>query len=277
MPKNNITPLSEFRRAAYRALRESNKNKMDLKDPQVEFYLLTNLVTHGCPKSTLDQILQTQANKPIDSTSTEIVTATPATRKSVTFKLPVPETVTPRPAPIPETVTPRPSPVPETVTPDPTQIVDSVAAEPMLIWETVTLCPTPSPMPRTVNLKMPTISQPYNTKETNNPAYYSNRMPPVSWPRRLELFPSRQRSRVATAAAAAATASIAAQVRQDALDALAHKRAPLLRLAAKDIQNDQQRVKRNKNLLSSALSIIREMDPAYLEILCYAIHDQVTQ
>ncbi|XP_064538965.1 uncharacterized protein LOC135428791 [Drosophila montana] len=95
-----------------------------------------------------------------------------------------------------------------------------------------------------------------------------------------------QHVRVATAAAAAAAATVVAQLRKDAIDAVARQQAPYMRMAALSSarsnssngpQSDQRRVIRNSNLLSSALSIIREMDPAFLETLCYAIHDQVTK
>ncbi|XP_023165597.1 uncharacterized protein LOC111595813 isoform X2 [Drosophila hydei] len=98
---------------------------------------------------------------------------------------------------------------------------------------------------------------------------------------------AQQRVRVATAAAAAAASTVVAQIRKDAIDAVAHQQAPYMRMAAianarskssnKSRESDQRRVIRNSNLLSSALSIIREMDPAFLETLCYAIHDQVTK
>ncbi|KRF80809.1 uncharacterized protein [Drosophila virilis] len=95
-----------------------------------------------------------------------------------------------------------------------------------------------------------------------------------------------QHVRVATAAAAAAAATVVAQLRKDAIDAVARQQAPYMRMAAlssarsnssNGSTSDQRRVIRNSNLLSSALSIIREMDPAFLETLCYAIHDQVTK
>lgn len=97
-----------------------------------------------------------------------------------------------------------------------------------------------------------------------------------------------QQVRVATAAAAAAASTVVAQMRKDAIDAVARKQAPYMRMAGlastrsssskpKPKETDQRRLIRNSNLLSSALSIIREMDPAFLETLCYAIHDQATK
>ncbi|XP_017870572.1 PREDICTED: uncharacterized protein LOC108618882 [Drosophila arizonae] len=97
-----------------------------------------------------------------------------------------------------------------------------------------------------------------------------------------------QQARVATAAAAAAASTVVAQIRKDAIDAVARQQAPYMRMAAlastrpnssnpNPKESDQRRLIRNSNLLSSALSIIREMDPAFLETLCYAIHDQVSK
>ncbi|TDG41416.1 hypothetical protein AWZ03_012154 [Drosophila navojoa] len=105
--------------------------------------------------------------------------------------------------------------------------------------------------------------------------------------KRLEQH-AHQQARAATAAAAAAASTVVAQIRKDALDAVARQQAPYMRMAthasnrpsssrSNPKDSDQRRLIRNSNLLSSALSIIREMDPAFLETLCYAIHDQVTK
>ncbi|KAL7743178.1 hypothetical protein ACLKA6_016311 [Drosophila palustris] len=294
MPKviENRTPLSEFRRAAAKALRQSKQNEMEATDPPVEFYLISNLIINGNPKSTLEQILQAQADKQIESTtSSELDTATPPTSatpletvasESPSDPIPVPETVASEPLPVSQKVTPMPNPIPQKVNRESSSpTVGTAAAQPFLIGETVNpiLNPNPSLMPKMIDTKPPPSSQPYIFKKENMlpplpPNYYLNGRKQA---RRQELYPSRQRVRVATAAAAAATATVAAQVRQNALDALAYKHAAFLRLAEKENPaSDQKRVMRNRNLLSSALNIIREMDAAYLEILCYAIHDQVT-
>ncbi|KAM8719606.1 hypothetical protein ACLKA7_005786 [Drosophila subpalustris] len=275
MPKviENRTPLSEFRRAAAKALRQSKQNEMEATDPPVEFYLISNLIINGNPKSTLEQILQAQADKQIESTtSSELDTVA---SESPSDPIPVPETVASEPLPVAPKVTPMPNPIPQTVNRESSSPTVGTAGKTV----NPILNPNPSPMPKMIDTKSPSSSQPYIFKKENMlpplpPNYYLNGR---KLARRPELYPSRQRVRVATAAAAAATATVAAQVRQNALDALAYKHAAFLRLAEKENPaSDQKRVMRNRNLLSSALNIIREMDAAYLEILCYAIHDQVT-
>ncbi|KAH8386493.1 hypothetical protein KR093_000818 [Drosophila rubida] len=145
------------------------------------------------------------------------------------------------------------------------------------------LRPTETQLQQQRQTMMP--SSPGNPIQLSSPPYVSDPMmynPNEDWQQRLRSSQIRQSARAATVAAAAGAAAVAAQVRREALDAIARKQhhprskeeAPP---ANENPHHDQRRGIRNVNLLSSALSIIREMDPAYLEKLCYAIHDQLSK
>ncbi|XP_060663847.1 uncharacterized protein LOC132796621 [Drosophila nasuta] len=105
--------------------------------------------------------------------------------------------------------------------------------------------------------------------------------PYEDWQQRLNINQMRQQSRTAKVAAAAGAAAAAAHVRRGALDVIIDRKqqqTPRSQAAVNsDRHLDEQRGIRNINLLSSALHIIREMDPDYVEKLCYAIHDHMSR
>ncbi|KAH8276654.1 hypothetical protein KR044_007157 [Drosophila immigrans] len=147
-----------------------------------------------------------------------------------------------------------------------------------------------SPARTTVNCHEAAAAQPCTALPTHCSPDLVLYNPNEDWQQHLHTSQLRQNSRAATIAAAAGAAAVAAQVRRDAFDAITRKQQqqqqqqyhqPRIGEATSVGTNkphcDQRRSIRNVNLLSSALSIIREMDPAYLEKLCYAIHDQVSK
>ncbi|KAH8276653.1 hypothetical protein KR044_007158 [Drosophila immigrans] len=154
------------------------------------------------------------------------------------------------------------------------------------------IAPLPSTIKMATAAKPPTPLRPMPRMESSKPQLMPKEPPPPPPPvpnmvshrplqykqsrshrQRMQAIQSRHCIRAATAAAVACASTMAAQVRREAIDAINRRNIH----RQQSFADEQDHATRNTNLLSKALALIREMDPPYLEKLCYAIHDQMTK